>query len=97
MLAGDPPTASQFTATREYEDLVNKGYLADIDAVATAGNWRKLIHPAILDIVSYQGQIYLAPLDVAAANFMFYNKVVFEKVGAPPPVAFDDEFFASLD
>jgi glucose/mannose transport system substrate-binding protein len=98
ILAGDPPTATQYAITTDPVDLVNKGMLADIEDVATAGHWREVLPKAVIDGISFNGKIYLAPLDSSAPNWIFYNNAVLKKAGVEhPPTNFDATFFTALD
>lgn len=97
ILAGDPPGATQFSSSRDYVDLLDKGMLMDVDAVATQENWRKVLPEPLLDAISSNGKVYLAPVGVHVPNWIWYNKAVLEKVGVQPPTTLDDSFFATLD
>ncbi|MFI5015291.1 MAG: ABC transporter substrate-binding protein [Hyphomicrobiales bacterium] len=98
ILAGDPPTATQYAITTDPVDLINKGLLADIDDVATAGHWRDVLPRAVLDGITFNGKVYLVPLDSSAPNWMFYNIAVLKKAGIEQaPTNFDAAFFTALD
>jgi glucose/mannose transport system substrate-binding protein len=96
ILAGDPPTATQFTLSTNFNDLVSKGLAADIDDVATQNNWRTLLPPSLVDAISRNGKVYFAPVDLSE-GWIFYNTAVLKKAGVEPPTNFDDNFFATLD
>jgi glucose/mannose transport system substrate-binding protein len=97
ILAGDPPSATQFSSSRDHVDLLDKGMLMDVDSVATAEHWRDVLPEPLIDAISSNGKIYLAPVGVHVPNWIWYNKAVLEKVGIQPPTTLDDSFFAALD
>ncbi|MBS0446042.1 MAG: carbohydrate ABC transporter substrate-binding protein [Proteobacteria bacterium] len=98
ILGGNPPTASQFAFSRIFDDLLKKGQLADIDAVARAEGWAKVLPKEILDGISFNGKVYLAPVDITSMNRLYYNIPVLKKAGIDkPPTEINDEFFAALD
>src|SRR5512146_527578 len=45
ILGGDPPGAAQFNPGREYEELIKNNQLLQLDDLAAAGNWAKIIRP----------------------------------------------------
>jgi glucose/mannose transport system substrate-binding protein len=96
ILAGDPPTATQFTLSTNFNDLVNKGLAADIDDVATENHWRNLLPPSLVDAISRNGKVYFAPVDLSE-GWIFYNVAVLKQAGVEPPTNFDDNFFTTLD
>jgi glucose/mannose transport system substrate-binding protein len=97
ILAGDPPTAGQFSSSRDYYDLLDKGQLADIEEVAVAEHWRDHLPPAVVDAISYKGKIYMAPVNIHTPNWIWYNKDILAKAGVEEPKAIDDSFFAAMD
>jgi glucose/mannose transport system substrate-binding protein len=97
ILAGDPPSAGQFSSSRDYYDMLDKNQLADIDDVAKAQKWADKLPPAVLEAISYKGKVYLAPVNIHTPNWIWYNKAVLAKAGAAEPKKLDDTFFAALD
>jgi len=98
ILGGNPPTASQFAFSRIFDDLLKKGQLADIDDVAKAERWAQVLPKEIYDGISFNGKVYLAPVDITSMNRLYYNIPVLKKAGvARPPTDINDEFFAALD
>jgi glucose/mannose transport system substrate-binding protein len=96
VIGGKPPTAMQFNTGAQFDDLVTNGLLRDVDAIAAAGNWRKIMPSAIMDAVTRGGKIYAVPVNIHAGNWLWYNKAVFEKAGATVPTTLD-ELFTALD
>lgn len=98
IVGGNPPTASQFAFSRIFDDLLKKGQLQDIDDVAQAEGWAKVLPKEILDGISFNGKVYLAPIDITSMNRLYYNIPVLKKAGIDqPPTELNDDFFAALD
>lgn len=97
ILAGDPPSAAQFSSSQDYYDLLKQNMLVSIDEVAAANNWRQVMPQAILDAMSYDGKIYLAPVALNTPNWLWYNVDVLKKAGVEPPTRLDDSFFKAMD
>ena len=96
VVGGKPPTAMQFNTGKQFDDLVAGGLLRDMDGIAAAGNWKKIIPGAIMDAVTRDGHVFAVPVNIHAQNWLWYNKAVFDKAGATAPKSFD-ELFAALD
>lgn len=90
VIGGKPPTAMQFNTGAQFDDLVKGGLLRDVDAIATAGNWRKIMPAAVIDAITRDGKIHAVPVNIHATNWLWYNKAVFEKAGATVPATFDE-------
>lgn len=98
IIGGNPPPASQFAFSRIFDDLLKKGQLSDIDDVAKAEGWAKVLPKEILDGISFNGKVYLAPVNITSMNRLYYNIPVLKKAGIEkPPTELNDEFFAALD
>ena len=98
MQAGQPPQAYATVTNRDHLEFIPQGLLVDIEEVATAGNWRDVMSPAVIEAISGEdGKIYLAPSALYVPNFVFYNKKLFDQYGITEPVGFGDDFFAALD
>ncbi|WP_116137788.1 ABC transporter substrate-binding protein [Trinickia diaoshuihuensis] len=91
VVAGNPPAAAQIKgpAIKEWAD---QDVLLPIDDVAKAGNWDRLLPPEIAGIMKYNGQYVGAPVNVHRVNWLWINAAALNKVGAQPPVTWDDFF-----
>jgi glucose/mannose transport system substrate-binding protein len=96
MVGGNPPTMMQFNTGKQFDELVENDMLADVEALAQEGNWRKVIPPAFVEAVTRKGKFYAVPVNIHGQNWLWYNTAVFEKAGAKPPTNFD-ELIAALD
>jgi glucose/mannose transport system substrate-binding protein len=98
MQAGQPSQAYATVTNRDHLEFIPQGWLVDIEEVATEGKWRDVMSPAVIEAISGEdGKIYLAPSALYVPNFVFYNKVLFDKFGISEPVGFGEDFFAALD
>jgi glucose/mannose transport system substrate-binding protein len=98
IVGGNPPTASQFAFSRIFDDLMKKGQLADIDDVAKAEGWANVLPKEIMDGISFNGKVYLAPVDLTSMNRLYYNIPVLKKAGIDkPPTELNEQFFTALD
>jgi glucose/mannose transport system substrate-binding protein len=52
--------------------------------------------PGVIDILSYNGEIWSVPVNIHRSNVLWYNKSIFAEHGLEPPKTFDD-FFAVAD
>jgi glucose/mannose transport system substrate-binding protein len=52
--------------------------------------------PDVIDILSYNGEIWSVPVNIHRSNVLWYNKSIFEEHGLEAPQTFDD-FFAVAD
>jgi glucose/mannose transport system substrate-binding protein len=95
-IGGNPPTAMQFNTGKQFDELVENGLLADVDAVAQAQNWKNIIPPAILSAVVREGKAYAVPVNIHGQNWFFYSTAALAKAGAAEPRSWD-ELFAALD
>ncbi len=97
LVAGDPPAAKQAVIGLANTDFVNQGLLSPIDDTAKAGKWADVLPKSILDLISYNGQVYLSPTDAHGESWVFYSKDTFAKAGVTEEPRTWDEFFAALD
>jgi len=52
--------------------------------------------PDLIDILSYDGEIWSVPVNIHRANVLWYNMAVFEENDLDPPVTMED-FFAAAE
>ncbi len=95
-VGGNPPTAMQFNTGKQFDELVEGGLLADVDAVAAQQNWKAIIPAAIYDAVVRQGHAYAVPINIHGQNWFFYSTEALAKAGASEPKNWD-ELFVALD
>lgn len=97
IVAGDPPAAKQGVIGYAPADFINQGLMNPIDDVAKAGKWSEALPKSIYDLISYGGQVYLAPTGAHGESWVFYSKEAFAKAGIGEEPKSWGEFFAALD
>ncbi|WP_225769399.1 ABC transporter substrate-binding protein [Inquilinus sp. Marseille-Q2685] len=93
---GDPPSAAQWNAGVAVRKLAEEGLLTELDDLAAAGGWEKVLPPLIVKNNTYDGHVVAVPTDIHGNNWMWYSTKIFQEVGAEPPKTWD-EFFAVAD
>ena len=96
IVGGNPPTATQFNIGKQFDDLVDNGLLADVDAQAAAQNWKAVLPPAFLEAVTRDGHEYAVPVNIHGQNWLWYSTDALAKAGVQPPNNWD-ELFTALD
>ena len=97
MQANDPPDSFQVHAGHE---LIDTWVVADkmepVTFLFEENNWMDSYPPDVIDILSYNGEIWSVPVNIHRSNVLWYNKSIFEEHGLEAPQTFDD-FFAVAD
>ncbi len=97
MLGGDPPDSFQVHAGHELIDTwVKSGYMEPLTGLFKSEGWDKVMPKGLIDILSYQGQIWSVPANIHRANILWYNKKLFADNHLSPPATFD-AFFKAAD
>lgn len=97
IVAGDPPTASQFIASTQFEDLVSQGLLAPVADPATTDAWLKVMPSALTDIAMRNGSFYALPLNIHGISWIWYDVKALEALGVSAPTGWDEDMFAAMD
>lgn len=84
MLAKDAPEVAQVNGI-VIRDWARLNLLLDLDAVAAAGKWDKLLLPAVAAVIQPDGQVYAAPLGIHRINTLFYNRKLFARHNLAAP------------
>ena len=97
MQAGDPPDSFQVHAGHE---LIDSWVVADkmepVTQIFKDNGWMDKYPQGVIDVLSYNGEIWSVPVNIHRSNVLWYNKQVFADNGIEPPTTFD-EFFAAAD
>jgi glucose/mannose transport system substrate-binding protein len=93
---GDPPTAMQLPTGKQLDDLVAQHLLSNIDDLAAAEDFKKILPDIFVTAITYNGHVYALPVNNHGHNWLWYNKSVLEKAGAKEPVTWED-FWAAVD
>ncbi len=97
MQAGDPPDSFQVHAGHELIDSwVVAGKMEPVTFIFEENGWLDSYPPGVIDVLSYDGEIWSVPVNIHRSNVLWYNKAVFADAGLEPPTTFGD-FFAVAD
>ncbi len=94
-VAGDPPAAAQIKGPN-IQEWAALGVLGDLDTVAKAENWDKVLPPQIQSIMKYKGKYVAAPVNIHRVDWIWANPEALNKVGAKVPTSWD-EFNATAE
>lgn len=95
VVSGNPPAAAQIKGP-SIQEWGEEGVLANLDNVANAEDWDKLLPSVVADIMKYKGDYVAVPVSVHRVNWVWVNPEVFKKAGAMVPTTWD-EFFIAAD
>ena len=97
IVGGNAPTAAQFNTTKQFLDLVEQGMLNNMDDVAAAEGWDKVLPETVLNVIRIKGHYYAVPVNLHMQTWFWYSKAAFKKAGIVKEPASVDELFAALD
>jgi glucose/mannose transport system substrate-binding protein len=93
MQGGNPPDTFQVHAGRELIDTwVVSDFMEPVTYILEDNGWMDVYPPEVIDIISYQGEVYSIPVNVHRSNVMWYNIEIFEEHGLEPPETVSDFF-----
>lgn len=97
IIGGNPPTAAQFNTSKQFTDVIEQDMLNDVDLVAKAQDWDRLLPEPLIDVIKHDGHYYAVPLNIHMQTWIWYSKAAFKKAGIDKEPASMDELFAALD
>ena len=93
MQGGDPPDSFQVHAGHELIDTwVVSDFMEPISFILEDNGWQDSYPQDVIDIVSYEGEVYSIPVNVHRSNVLWVNPKLFEKYGLDFPVTIADFF-----
>jgi len=93
MQGGKPPGAFQVHAGHELIDTYAvSGQMEPLTFLYEEEGWLDVYPQDLINILSYNGEIWSVPVNIHRANVMWYNKAVFADNNLQPPKTMD-EFF----
>jgi glucose/mannose transport system substrate-binding protein len=97
MQAGDPPDSFQVHAGHELIDSwVKADKMEPVTFIFEQNGWMDKYPQGVIDILSYNGEIWSVPVNIHRSNVLWYNKAVFDENGLTAPTTWD-EFFTIAD
>jgi glucose/mannose transport system substrate-binding protein len=97
IVGGNPPTAAQFNTSRQFFDVIEQGMLNNVDDIARAQDWDKMLPEPIVSVIKVDGHYYAVPVNIHMQAWIWYSKAAFQKAGIAKEPATIDEFFGALD
>lgn len=89
VVSGNPPTAAQIKGP-SIQEWGDEGVVANLDSVANAAGWDKLLPKVVSDVMKYEGHYVAVPVNVHRVNWMWANPEVFKKAGAKIPSTWEE-------
>ncbi|MGF1474663.1 MAG: ABC transporter substrate-binding protein [Geminicoccaceae bacterium] len=90
IIGGDAPSAMQFNTGKQFDELVEAGFLRDLEDVAQEGGWRDALPDVIIEAATRDDKFYAVPVNIHGDSWIWYNKEVLEKAGIEPPTSYQD-------
>lgn len=94
VVSGNAPAAAQIKGP-SLQEWAAEGVLANIDDVAKAEQWDKLLPKVVSDVMKYKGNYIAVPVNVHRVNWLWANPEAFKKAGAKLPTNWDEFFVAA--
>jgi len=96
MQGGNPPGSFQVHAGHELIDTyVVAGQMEPVTFLYKQEGWLDVYPQDLIEILSYEGDIWSVPVNIHRANVLWYNKAIFEKNNLQPPATMEDFFKAA--
>jgi len=97
MSGGNPPDTFQIHGGAELIDTwVTTNYMQPLTQFYKDNGWTDKFPKQLLDLVSYNGDIYSVPVNVHRNGVLWFNKKIFTDNNLTPPTTWD-EFFTAAD
>lgn len=97
MQGGKPPDSFQVHGGEELTSTwVKTGFMEPLTSLARSEGWLSVLPKDLVDIVSYQGEMYSVPVNVHRGNVLWYNKKIFDDNKLAAPTTWE-EFFKVAD
>lgn len=99
ILAGQPPSTFQVHAGAEAQLYVENDLLTPINDLWERHGWAEVVPADLQNILRFDGDFYLVPVNIHRGNLFFYNPELFAEHGLVPPTNIDEliELCAALD
>jgi len=87
--AGNAPTAVQMLGF-DITDWAQQDALANLNEIASEGNWDEVIPQALQKFSKYEGEWVAAPVNVHSTNWVWADASLMEELGLEQPQSWDD-------
>ncbi|MEJ2631061.1 MAG: ABC transporter substrate-binding protein [Acidihalobacter sp.] len=95
IVSGNVPGAAQIKGV-SIQQWGQTGLLGNMNAVAKSQHWNKLLDPAFLSLLKYDGNYVAVPFDNHRVNWMWVNPKLLKKAGVESVPATWDELVVAL-
>ncbi len=85
LAAGIPPDTFQSLSGAELKTYVDAGYLQSVDDIWKSTGLEDHVPPLLKKVSYFYGHYYGVPISVHRANWLWYNKKIFDQLGLKPP------------
>ncbi|AUX80686.1 ABC transporter substrate-binding protein [Sinorhizobium fredii] len=92
---GYAPAVMQWNANEGSRELPEMGIVLDIDEVARADDWRRVLPATVLERITYKDKVFFAPTNVHAENWLWTSEPIFRQLGLKAPETWDEIFAAA--
>ncbi|QSO47197.1 extracellular solute-binding protein [Alicyclobacillus mengziensis] len=93
MEANKPPGTFQVHAGRgSLYSWVQAGDMAPLNSLYQQMGWNKVFPKSLLNLITFNGNIYAVPVDMQRDNVLWYNAKIFKKYNLTPPTTFQQFF-----
>ena len=90
LAAGMPPDTFQSLSGADLKTYVDGGYLQPVDKIWKEQELDEYFPPIMKKMVTFNGHAYAIPMSIHRANWLFYNKKLFDQLGLKPPKNVDE-------
>lgn len=90
LFGGNPPQAMMWQPGPPVLGMAKEGSLADLQDVATAGNWDGVVPKVLQNAIKLDGKYYAAPTDIHGISWMWASKAIFDKLGLAVPKTWEE-------
>ncbi|SNZ19518.1 carbohydrate ABC transporter substrate-binding protein, CUT1 family [Cohaesibacter gelatinilyticus] len=87
--AGNPPTAVQMLGF-DIKDWAGEGVLGNLNDVASAEGWDKVVPPALQFFSKHEGNWIASPVNVHSTNWVWINKSILDAAGGKAPTTWEE-------
>ncbi|ASY60506.1 ABC-type sugar transport system, periplasmic component (plasmid) [Sinorhizobium sp. CCBAU 05631] len=91
---GYAPAVMQWNANEGSRELPEMGIVLDIDEVARAEDWRRVLPATVFERITYKDKVFFAPTNVHAENWLWTSEPIFRQLGLKAPETWDEIFAA---
>jgi glucose/mannose transport system substrate-binding protein len=97
LLADDPPDSYQRHAGAELEADIEAGEVEGLSSLWEEEGWLDVFPESLVDMITYEDEIYSVPVNIHRSNLMWYNPAVLEEVGISAPPTSWSEFLTQAE